>query len=300
MPPSLQISTLHFKPYPSLSQSLSPCSHRGRIIVLTGGGRGIGLSIAHAFARAGAVALHLLGRTASTLAASKTDLEARHQGCRIYTHLADISNERAVNEAFENITRRSIEEAADGSGFVLVHAAAFFPTPQTLDGINQGDGQENREWWKTFETNVNGTLAVLQAFTNLLGAVIPNGKRGQHGSSNGIPEAATDDEPVIINLVSASAFAFTAPGISAYAASKLAAIRIMECAALEDVGRGHHVRIVNLHPGAVMTDMLKKVGGEDQDLGIPINDGKTPPLSHTHAESVPFLAVFPEEKRVFA
>ena len=82
------------------------------------------------------------------------------------------------------------------------------------------------------------------------------------------------DEAMIINLTSASAYAFTAPGTSAYAGSKLAAMRIAECMACEHaVADVRGARIVNLHPGAVKTEMWEKSGGES--VGIPCNDGES-------------------------
>ena len=79
---------------------------------------------------------------------------------------------------------------------------------------------------------------------------------------------------MVINLTSASAYAFTAPGTSAYAGSKLAAMRIAECMACEHAAAdGRRNRIVNLHPGAVKTEMWEKSGGES--VGIPCNDGES-------------------------
>ena len=258
MPTSLRISTLHFKPYPTLSQSLLNNSQRGRVVIITGGARGIGLSITHAFV-AGASSVHLLGRTASTLSRTKSDLEERYKGCEVHTHTTDIADESSVNDAFESIKRTSTKEK-DLTGYVLVHAAAFLPVPDDLVQTSQDASQVGGgEWWKTFDINVHGTYLIFQAFADLTCAIPPNC-------------VTDDDEALIINLVSASAYAFTAPGISAYSASKLAAIRMAECMACEGLTKSNRARVINLHPGAVVTEMWKKSGGES--VGIPCNDGK--------------------------
>ena len=270
MPNTLEISKLHFKSYPSLSQSLLQHSQRGRVIVITGGARGIGLSIAQAFASSDALSVHLLGRTASSLLSAKNDLGGQHTSCKIHTYAVDVANEGDVNETFESIKRSTIEEN-EVSGCILIHSAAFLPLPEDLDQISQEGRVGGWEWWKTFEINANGTFLIFRAFSNLVRAVSPN-CLGSRDDRPDPPRTTTGNEAVIINLVSASAYAFTAPGTSAYAASKLAAIRIMECAAYEGMTKSHRTRIVNLHPGAVMTEMWEKSGGES--VGIPCNDGK--------------------------
>lgn len=266
MPPAtLKLSTLHFRPYPSLTHSLPPHSQKGRIIIITGGARGIGLSIAHAFASTDILALHLLGRDSSTLLSAKPDIGARYPDCEIYTHVTDIADEADVNGAFERIGRLYDGETMV-RGYVLVHAAAFLPVPENMDQTSQQGGQE---WWQTFETNVKGTFHLLRAVSNLV-HTLPPPPPGARQDDDLPPQQATTDGATIINLVSASAYAFTAPGISAYSASKLAAIRMAECVAYE--GMAASARIVNLHPGAVETDMWRKSGGEA--VGIPCNDGE--------------------------
>lgn len=49
----------------------------GKVAIITGGGQGVGLGVAHAFAREGANIV-LTGRTASKLQAAAEDLESRH------------------------------------------------------------------------------------------------------------------------------------------------------------------------------------------------------------------------------
>ena len=287
MPATLKITSLHFSPYPSLSQLLLQHTQRARVIIITGGARGIGLSIAHAFAGAGALSVHLLGRTASTLQATRSDLRAQYTSCNIHTHVIDVADERSVKETFEGIEHVSIEESEKIRGFVLVHAAASFPTPEDLDQTSQEGRIGGREWWETFEINVKGTFLVFQAFSNLIRTALPRCTGRQTDGPAKSPPTTRGDEAIIVNLVSASAYAFTAPGTSSYAASKLAAMRVAECMAYEGTAKSYGPRIVNLHPGAVMTEMWEKSGGES--VGIPCNDGK---LCILHASSIALLQIW--------
>jgi len=80
----------------TLSHYLSPDLMAGRGVFVTGGGSGINLGIAKAFASVGA-SVSLCGRTAQTLEAAAENL--RGLGARVHTHVADVRDLTAVEQA---------------------------------------------------------------------------------------------------------------------------------------------------------------------------------------------------------
>lgn len=76
---------------------------KDKVIIVTGGGRGIGFGISKAFAKEGAN-LVLTGRTAKTLEEAKEKLEKEY-GIKVLSVTADGSNEEAV----KNVINKTIE-----------------------------------------------------------------------------------------------------------------------------------------------------------------------------------------------
>lgn len=75
----------------------------GKVVIITGGGRGIGFGISTAFAKEGA-SLVLTGRTESTLLAAKESLE-KDYGISVLTVTADGADEAAI----KNVIAKTIE-----------------------------------------------------------------------------------------------------------------------------------------------------------------------------------------------
>ena len=69
-------------------------SLNGKVVIITGGGRGIGFGLSTAFAKAGAK-LVITGRTESTLLSAKEKLESAY-GCEVLTAVADGADEQAI------------------------------------------------------------------------------------------------------------------------------------------------------------------------------------------------------------
>jgi short-subunit dehydrogenase len=67
-------ATQHLEAYPRLSPSLLRGELQGKAILITGGGQGIGASIARSFAEANVGSIILVGRTESNLKATTTNL----------------------------------------------------------------------------------------------------------------------------------------------------------------------------------------------------------------------------------
>ena len=76
----------------------------GKVVIITGGGRGIGFGLSTAFAKAGAK-LVITGRTESTLLSAKEELE-RDYGTEVLTVTADGADEIAI----KNVIQKTVEK----------------------------------------------------------------------------------------------------------------------------------------------------------------------------------------------
>ena len=79
-------------------------SLKDKVVIITGGGRGIGFGLSTAFAKAGAK-LVLTGRTESTLLSAKEKLEAAH-GCEVLCVTADGADEAAIQNVIDKTVER--------------------------------------------------------------------------------------------------------------------------------------------------------------------------------------------------
>jgi len=206
----------HTAPYAAIDPTRPELSAAGKTIVITGGGSGLGVSIARAFAKASASRLGLIGRTERTLAATKAGLLAAHPGIEIHTAVADVTDRAQISAAFDSFA------ASFGRIDVFVNNAGYLPSPGAVASTDTDD------WWRGFEINVKGSLLATQAF---------------------LRHAATD--AVLINNSTGLAHSEPFPGFSGYASSKLAGTKLFDYVQAENPG----IRVVNLQPGIVETAM---------------------------------------------
>ncbi len=190
---------------------------------MTGGGRGIGLSIARELAAAGA------GVAVSARSRDQLEQAARETGALAV--VGDISREEDV--------ARIVGETGRALG------------PIDLLVANAGIGGGGRtatvdlppeEWWRVFEVNVLGTYLCCRA---VLPAMIERG----HGR-------------IVVVGSGASYLPVTSGALSgSYAASKAGVGRFAECLAAEVAPLG--VAVFLISPGLVQTDMTSSSFGED-------------------------------------
>jgi NAD(P)-dependent dehydrogenase (short-subunit alcohol dehydrogenase family) len=209
----------HSTSYQAISPSRPELSLKGKVILVTGGGRGIGARTTRSFAEAGASHIAILGRTQASLDATASEIHAAFPATQIHAYAADITDKSAVFKAFQDFS------SAVGQIDILVsNAAAGEPDAAIKDA-------DVSKWIEDLVTNIKGPLHLVQAF--LSGAGKPNG--------------------LIINITSGLSFLF-GPGLSSYSVSKEAGVRFFEIVAMENP----ELRIVNLQPGIVATDMNRK------------------------------------------
>lgn len=217
------VPTYHHGTYDAISETDPELSCEGKVVFVTGGGRGIGREIAKSFAVAGAKGIFIIGRTGTELLSAVEEIKSVSTGTPVPVHHAeaDVTDKAAVASAFKQAI------AAFGHINVLIQNAGYLDAHRSLLDSDLDD------YWKTFEINVKGGLLVTQQFL----------KQSKPGDT-------------IINIGSGAGHLPPIPGYSAYSSSKLAFAKVIESVQLENP----HLRVFSINPGAIATEMQKKSG----------------------------------------
>jgi len=201
----------------------------GRVALVTGGSRGIGLAICETLAEAGAAIMltDVLDDAGKTAAQALRD---KGYQCEFRHH--DVTSEAEWAEAISGCETRF------GGLDILVNNAGIFIAKPTADTTLE-------EFRRVQAVNVDGV------FLGIKHAVPALAKRAQ-----GIPGGAS-----IVNLSSVAALIGT-PDALAYSTSK-GAVRTMSKVAAIDCGRkGLKIRVNSVHPGVIQTLMGQQVFDE--------------------------------------
>lgn len=148
--------TIHRDVYPAISPSRPELSQAGRTVLITGGGTGVGHSIARSFVQASAATVIIIGRRADVLATSAASLEAEAKKIstktKIVARTCDIVNLKEVEGFWEWLQKENI--VVD----VFVANAAKFTEPKSIVEL----GAE--EVWSQMEVNVKSPLYFFEKF----------------------------------------------------------------------------------------------------------------------------------------
>ena len=193
---------------------------KGRVAIVTGGGRGIGKEIAEGLARSGA-AVAITGRSASHL--KETVAGIRGVGGSAIAIPADVSDEASVKNVVLETERQL------GQVSILVNNAAV-EGPLGPLWLN-----DTAAWRRCLDTNVWGPILMAQA-------VLPGMVERRFGH--------------VINVASGGGL-FPVPYDTGYSTTKAALIRLSEVMAIECQEFG--VYVFSIHPGVVHTGMSDSV-----------------------------------------
>lgn len=189
----------------------------GQVALVTGGGRGIGRTVAARLAAAGASVV-LLARSGDELAETVASIGLA--GGRAGAVTTDVSDRVDVQQAVAKIEREM------GQIDLLVNNAAV-ATP-----VGPAWELDPDEWWRTIDVNLRGPFLCAHA-------VLPGMVARRSGR--------------IVNIVAVAAYR-ASPFMSAYASSKAALVRLTETLAAET--REHGISVFAVRPGQVQTRML--------------------------------------------
>jgi NAD(P)-dependent dehydrogenase (short-subunit alcohol dehydrogenase family) len=199
-----------------------PMSLQGRVAIVTGGSRGIGLAIAQALGAAGA-RVALASRTAGELESARKGLEASR--VEAFTRVTDVAQPDEVDALVAEVVRRW------GAVDVLVNNAGVY------GAIGRLDECDARAWRLAIEVNLFGVM---------------------HGCRAVLPHMRARGRGKIINVAGAGVGGpGVPPRVSAYAASKAAIVQLTESLAREVVGDG--IQVNAIAPGAVATEITAAI-----------------------------------------
>lgn len=193
---------------------------QGKNIIITGGSAGIGLAVAHEFARLGGN-LFLLARRPESLAAARASLRQAHPDIQVHTFVADVADRERINEVIREIGERH------GGIHTIINNAG-------ISGHGRLAEQDIDHLHQVMEVNHFGAINVIQAAWPYL----------------------TRSEGGHIGFVSSVAGYLGLLGFSAYSPSKFALTGLAECIRMEAREKGLSVTII--YPPDTQTDLLER------------------------------------------
>lgn len=215
----------HTDTYEAINPKRSELSLKGKKVVITGGGAGIGRTITQAFALAGAATIAILGRTATKLEETKQAVEKTNGDVKITTHVVDVVDTDAAKHAAAGI----------GAWDVIVSCAGYLP-----EMVPVVDADVN-EWWRGWE--VRGPLRA--SWNYMLTAFKVNVKGSFNICHAFLPTRSKNATIVSVSAGSAHIDVSRQANGSSYNASKLGAIKFFEIVSTENPD----IHVVNMHPG---------------------------------------------------
>ncbi len=215
----------HSQPYPFISPTRPELSAKGKNIVITGGGTGIGNAIGVAFAKAGANSIAIIGRRADKLAAGVSAISEAAAAAAsssdmittVFHMVADLVDKGQTTKAFDAIAAKvgKIDVFVSNAGASVEVGPMATYSAQTFR--------------QAFELNVVTGLHAFQAF-------LPHASPGRS---------------VVLNSTTALAHIAPWANVGAYPVAKAAALKMWDQIAKENT----HLRVVSVHPGWVPTDL---------------------------------------------
>ncbi|KAK6000899.1 hypothetical protein QM012_002982 [Aureobasidium pullulans] len=221
-PYSSPVPTWRRDTYAAISPDLPKLSTKGRNIVITGGGSGIGAAIAKSFARSGAASISILGRRQDVLSSTASELATDFPLTKFFKYVTDLTSRQSTFEAFEEI------KSNIGTVDVLVANAGVMPK---LTSIRDSDPEE---FSQAIDINVKGNLNLVQTF---------------------LPVAS--GKAVILHVSAGAVNLPFIPGFGGYHASKIAAAKIFDYLHHENP----ELFVLNFHPGIIKTAMTGDAEG---------------------------------------
>jgi 3-oxoacyl-[acyl-carrier protein] reductase len=190
-------------------------SFTDKVILITGAGRGIGRSIAEAFAAYGAI---IAANDITPINLDETLARILASGGRVKDYVFDVAKKMPVQSMVEQVV------ADWGRIDILVNNAGVEPRASLLD-------MDEWDWHRTIDVNLGGPFFTMQTVGRIM--------RQQGGG-------------VIVNIASTAGRAHGQKSLSAYIASKMGLIGLTREAAREL--SAYNIRVNAVCPGAIESE----------------------------------------------
>ena len=198
----------------------------GRVVIVTGGTRGIGRALAEGYVSAGAKVV-VASRKAEACKEAEEHLRSLGgDALGVPAHVGDLDDLAAL-------VRRTVDEFG-GIDVVVNNAATALAQPV--------GAYTPEAWQKSLDVNLRGPAFLLQES-------IPHLERSEHAA--------------VLNIISGAAFMYSA-SLSLYAVGKAGLLAQTRAAAAELAPRG--IRVNAMAPGTVDTDMVRANSPDRQDV----------------------------------
>jgi NAD(P)-dependent dehydrogenase (short-subunit alcohol dehydrogenase family) len=211
--------------------------------LITGGSQGLGKVIAEHFLREGANVV-ICARNKKELSATRDELAKKFPAQKVSSRVCDVSDEKLVS----GLVAFALRELGSLQALVL-NAGIYGPMGPT-------ESVSLDEWRRALDINLFGVLLPCRA-------VIPHFKADFSRSRGNEAQIKNKSEtPHVVSykkiiILSGGGATNPLPNISAYAASKAAAVRLMETLAEEL--KDFHVDVNAIAPGALATRLVDEV-----------------------------------------
>lgn len=214
-------ATWHGKPYPSIPPTRAELSAKGKTIVITGGGSGIGAATASSFAAAGASRIALLGRREQPLIETKATINHKFPNVDVFVASTDVTKKSDADKAFAKfVGARKVHILISNAAMTGPHEPVSDVDPNAfLNGIQQ---------------NLQGSLFVAQAFLRYAAS-----------------------EAVVISVCSLAAHLNITTKFPSYSVAKIGVFRLWDSVAFGHPD----FSIFHTQPGVVDTAMNREAGG---------------------------------------
>ncbi len=235
-------STQHHLISPATDPSTVRLPEKSVVCVL-GASRGIGASIAHAYAKAGANKIILTARSVASLKTVAAECSSLNSAVSTRCEPCDVASNADVEKLAAGIKER------EGRLDVVIYNSGYYGAyvPRVTDG-------DPSEWERCLSVN---TLGTYHAAHHLLPILLH-----------------TEGARAFVVVSTAAAWVTSGPVANpAYCISKLAQLRLVEMMAVQYKSEG--LLTVGVHPGAVPTDMTDNAPEEFRPRKSPLSNTGT-------------------------